>query len=116
MHRVRHLGWGIDMAVKSPRPELFDGPGDQALFVREAEAWVSLGLHPHVCACHYVRVVGGVPTCSPSTSRAAASRSGSATGGSTPGAPGRPSPASGTRPSIGAGLEHAHRRASCTRT
>ncbi|WP_372346848.1 protein kinase [Streptomyces sp. KL116D] len=61
VHRVRHLGWGIDMAVKSPRPELFDGPGDQALFVREAEAWVSLGLHPHVCACHYVRVVGGVP-------------------------------------------------------
>ncbi|WP_280143036.1 serine/threonine-protein kinase [Streptomyces melanosporofaciens] len=61
VHRVRHLGWGIDMAVKSSRPELFRSPGDQELFVREAEAWVSLGLHPNVCACHYVRVIDGVP-------------------------------------------------------
>ncbi|QNS08178.1 protein kinase domain-containing protein [Streptomyces xanthii] len=61
VHRVRHLAWGIDMAVKSPRPDLFGGPGDQELFVREAEAWVSLGLHPNVCACHYVRVVEGTP-------------------------------------------------------
>ncbi|WP_329032070.1 protein kinase [Streptomyces sp. NBC_01725] len=61
VHRVRHLGWGIDMAVKSSRPELFRKPGDQELFVREAEAWVSLGLHPNVCACHYVRMIDGVP-------------------------------------------------------
>ncbi|MFJ6122818.1 protein kinase [Streptomyces sp. NPDC092129] len=61
VHRVRHLAWGIDMAVKSSRPELFRSPGDQELFVREAEAWVSLGLHPNVCACHYVRVIDGVP-------------------------------------------------------
>ncbi|MFD0442973.1 serine/threonine-protein kinase [Streptomyces indonesiensis] len=61
VHRVRHLAWGIDMAVKSSRPELFRSPGDQELFVREAEAWVSLGLHPNVCACHYVRMIGGVP-------------------------------------------------------
>lgn len=61
VHRVRHLAWGIDMAVKSSRPELFRGPGDQELFVREAEAWVSLGLHPNVCVCHYVRVIDGVP-------------------------------------------------------
>ncbi|WP_328885693.1 protein kinase domain-containing protein [Streptomyces sp. NBC_00316] len=61
VHRVRHLAWGVDMAVKSSRPELFRGPGDQEMFVREAEAWVSLGLHPNVCACHYVRVIDGVP-------------------------------------------------------
>ncbi|WP_420000213.1 WD40 repeat domain-containing serine/threonine protein kinase [Streptomyces boninensis] len=61
VHRVRHLAWGIDMAVKSSRPEVFSGRGEQDLFVREAEAWVSLGLHPNVCACHYVRVLDGVP-------------------------------------------------------
>lgn len=61
VHRVRHLAWGIDMAVKSSRPELFRRPGDQELFVREAEARVPLGLHPNVCACHYVRVIDGVP-------------------------------------------------------
>ncbi|MFD7164743.1 WD40 repeat domain-containing serine/threonine protein kinase [Streptomyces violascens] len=61
VHRVRHLGWGIDMAVKSSRPELLRGAGDRDLFVREAETWVSLGLHPNVCACYYVRVLDGVP-------------------------------------------------------
>ncbi|MGW2936543.1 WD40 repeat domain-containing serine/threonine protein kinase [Streptomyces sp. NPDC001156] len=61
VHRVRHLGWGLDLAVKSPRPELLRGPADRERFVREAETWVDLGLHPHVCACHYVRTVAGVP-------------------------------------------------------
>ncbi|MFB7756932.1 protein kinase, partial [Streptomyces sp. NPDC056121] len=61
VHRVRHLIWGIDMAVKSSRPDLFSSSDDQELFVREAEAWVSLGLHPNICACHYVRSFDGVP-------------------------------------------------------
>lgn len=61
VHRVRHLGWDIDMAVKSTLEDVFRSPVGQGLFVREAEAWVSLGLHPHVCACYYVRVLGGVP-------------------------------------------------------
>ncbi|MGW1225588.1 WD40 repeat domain-containing serine/threonine protein kinase [Streptomyces sp. NPDC002530] len=61
VHRVRHLGWGADMAVKSPRPEAVRDPGDEESFVREAETWVSLGLHPNVCACHYVRVIDGMP-------------------------------------------------------
>ncbi|WP_405936484.1 protein kinase [Streptomyces sp. NBC_00726] len=61
VHRVRHLGWGIDMAVKSPRPEAVRDAGDEELFVREAETWVSLGLHPNICACHYVRLIDGVP-------------------------------------------------------
>ncbi|MFB7999771.1 protein kinase [Streptomyces sp. NPDC056002] len=61
VHRVRHLVWGIDMAVKSSRPDLFSSSDDQELFVREAEAWVSLGLHPNICACHYVRSFDGVP-------------------------------------------------------
>jgi WD40 repeat protein len=61
VYRVRHLGWGIDLAVKSPLPEMFTGPQDVDRFVAEAQAWVSLGIHPNVCCCHYVRVLGGVP-------------------------------------------------------
>lgn len=61
VHRVRHLAWDIDLAVKSPRPELFWRPEDQRRFVAEAQTWVSLGLHPHVCNCYYVRVLDGVP-------------------------------------------------------
>ncbi|GGM87183.1 protein kinase [Dactylosporangium sucinum] len=56
VYRVRHREWAVDLAVKSPRPEV---PRDT--FVAEAETWVSLGLHPHVCSCYYVRVLDGVP-------------------------------------------------------
>jgi len=61
VYRVRHVGWDIDLAVKSPRPELFRTEEDRRRFVAEAETWVSLGLHPHVCNCYYVRVLDGVP-------------------------------------------------------
>jgi serine/threonine protein kinase len=61
VHRVRHLGWGIDLAVKSPNREVFQSPEARRGFVAEAETWVLLGVHPHVCACHYVRVLDGVP-------------------------------------------------------
>lgn len=61
VYRVRHLGWDVDLAVKSPRPGLFATEPDKQRFIREAETWVSLGLHPHVCACHYVRTLAGAP-------------------------------------------------------
>ncbi|MDT9687357.1 protein kinase [Streptomyces sp. P9(2023)] len=61
VHRVRHLEWGTDLAVKSPRPELLATDGFLDRFVAEAETWVSLGLHPHVCGCHYVRSLDGTP-------------------------------------------------------
>ncbi|MEV6057692.1 protein kinase [Streptomyces sp. NPDC052107] len=61
VHRVRHLGWGIDLAVKSPLPQHFVHAGDVERFIAEAERWVSLGLHPNVCSCYYVRTLNGVP-------------------------------------------------------
>uniref|UniRef100_A0AAU2UZP4 Protein kinase n=1 Tax=Streptomyces sp. NBC_00003 TaxID=2903608 RepID=A0AAU2UZP4_9ACTN len=61
VYRVWHREWDTDLAVKCPRPELFQTPEQRRLFIREAETWVSVGLHPHVCGCHYVRVLGGVP-------------------------------------------------------
>ncbi|MFF2330887.1 MULTISPECIES: protein kinase [unclassified Streptomyces] len=61
VHRVRHLGWGIDLAVKSPLPQYFVHADDIERFVAEAQTWVSLGLHPNVCSCYYVRVLNGVP-------------------------------------------------------
>ncbi|MET9319666.1 protein kinase [Streptomyces sp. NPDC003038] len=61
VYRVRHREWDTDLAVKCPRPELFQTPEQQRLFVHEAETWVSIGLHPNVCGCHYVRVLGGIP-------------------------------------------------------
>jgi WD40 repeat protein/serine/threonine protein kinase len=61
VYRVRHLSWGTDLAVKSPRPERFRSEGQRKLFIAEAQAWVSLGLYPHICCCHYVRTLGGIP-------------------------------------------------------
>jgi len=45
---VRHPGWHQDLAVR------------QAVDA-EAEMWLSLGPHPHVWCCHFVRSVDGVP-------------------------------------------------------
>ncbi|HEY1176834.1 MAG TPA: protein kinase, partial [Phytomonospora sp.] len=59
VYRVRHRSWAAELAVKAPRPEVF--AADRGGFVAEAEAWVSLGLHPNVCGCHYVRLLDGVP-------------------------------------------------------
>ncbi|SHN39221.1 serine/threonine-protein kinase [Cryptosporangium aurantiacum] len=61
VYRVHHLEWGVDLAMKSPQPRLFGTPEDRERFVVEAETWVSLGLHPNVCACHYVRTIDGIP-------------------------------------------------------
>ncbi|MBD2891558.1 Serine/threonine-protein kinase PknD [Actinomadura sp. RB99] len=61
VYRVRHLEWATDLAVKCPRAELFAREAQRDWFVAEAEIWVSLGLHPNVCGCHYVRVLDGVP-------------------------------------------------------
>ncbi|WP_280309867.1 protein kinase domain-containing protein [Nocardia abscessus] len=61
VYRVRHLEWGTDLAVKCPRPEFFATAAQREQFIAEAQTWVSLGLHPNVCGCHYVRVLDGVP-------------------------------------------------------
>ncbi|MFF0204686.1 protein kinase [Streptomyces sp. NPDC005017] len=61
VHRVRHLEWDIDLAVKTPRPELVATPADLADFENEADAWVRLGAHPHLVSCVYVRRIDGVP-------------------------------------------------------
>ncbi|MFF7633124.1 hypothetical protein ACFZB9_08240 [Kitasatospora sp. NPDC008050] len=37
VHRVRHRGWGIDLAVKSPRPELLRDDRARERSVAQAE-------------------------------------------------------------------------------
>ncbi len=57
---VEHLGWKTNLAVKVPRIREGDERALKA-FLREAETWVNLGLHPHIAACYYVREMGGLP-------------------------------------------------------
>ena len=61
VHRVWHRGWNLELAVKTPRPQLVSSTQQIADFETEAETWVGLGLHPHVVACVYVRRLDGLP-------------------------------------------------------
>ena len=61
VYRVRHRGWNIDLAMKSPRPNFFKTEAQKENFVRECETWVGLGLHPNIVSCYYVRSVADVP-------------------------------------------------------
>src|SRR5207249_1589965 len=61
VYKVRHRGWNLDLAVKSPKPDRLAKAGAAENFEREAETWVNLGLHPHTVSCYYVRRLGGIP-------------------------------------------------------
>lgn len=58
VHKVRHLGWGLDLAVKSPRPDRVANRRALESFVQEANTWVGLGLHQHIVTCYFVRLMG----------------------------------------------------------
>lgn len=61
VYKVHHKKWDIDMAVKAPLPEILDTPNGRERFVKEAENWVRLGLHPNIVTCYYVRTIDGIP-------------------------------------------------------
>lgn len=52
---------GLDLAIKTPLPGTLLTEAGRARFLREAEAWIALGLHPHVCTAYYVRELHGLP-------------------------------------------------------
>lgn len=61
VYRIRHLEWDMDLAVKTPKPEILMRAGGEKSFREEAETWVRLGLYPHIVSCFYVRTLGGIP-------------------------------------------------------
>jgi formylglycine-generating enzyme required for sulfatase activity/serine/threonine protein kinase len=58
VHKVYHRAWRMELAVKSPRSDRALDQRALELFVQEANTWVGLGLHPHITACYFVRVLG----------------------------------------------------------
>lgn len=61
VYQVHHKDWNTELAVKSPKAEELAKAGGAENFVREAETWVNLGLHPHIVSCYYVWTLGGIP-------------------------------------------------------
>jgi WD40 repeat protein/serine/threonine protein kinase len=58
---VNHLKWGIPLAVKTPLPAIVKHEPSIQRFIKEAETWINLGVHPNIASCYYVRKLGGLP-------------------------------------------------------
>ena len=59
--RARHLMWGIDVAIKHPRPEFLKSKIQIDEFQTECAMWASLGLDPYIATCYYSREIEGMP-------------------------------------------------------
>ena len=43
-----HVAWDIRIAIKAPRPEILDDPETSSRILREADAWIRMGMHPNI--------------------------------------------------------------------
>jgi WD40 repeat protein/serine/threonine protein kinase len=59
---VHHIGWNVELAMKQPKEKLFINEQQKQLFINECDVWITLGLHPHIVSCHYVREIDGIPS------------------------------------------------------
>lgn len=61
VYRVLHWEWNTELALKVPRPELLNSSSDRTRWIREANTWIDLGLHPNIVPCWFVREWKRVP-------------------------------------------------------
>lgn len=60
--RVFHREWNRELAVKMPLPALVGSLTARERFLREAETWIDLGVHPHIVQCWFVKDISGLPS------------------------------------------------------
>lgn len=58
---VFHRLWKMMLAIKTPLAVYVTNDSRLRRFMREAELWVNLGLHPNIATCYYARVIEGLP-------------------------------------------------------
>lgn len=56
-----HLGWGIKVAIKSPRQEVLSDREGLQRILKEANSWVRMGMHPNIASCYFVQAINRVP-------------------------------------------------------
>ena len=61
VYHVRHTGWGLDLAVKTPLLSATETGRAIEQFEAEVKAWAGLRLHPHVLTCYFAQHVDRVP-------------------------------------------------------
>ena len=59
--KIHHREWDRELALKMPLAQLVGSPALRERFVREAETWVGLGVHPNIVQCWYVLNISGLP-------------------------------------------------------
>ncbi len=61
VYKVHHRAWDMDLALKRPLASTLQTEEGRDAYIREAETWVNLGLHPHIVCCYYIREIDGLP-------------------------------------------------------
>ncbi len=61
VYHVHHREWDVELAVKMPLSYSEASDLFKTRFIREAQIWVNLGMHPNVVQCWYARELGGIP-------------------------------------------------------
>lgn len=61
VYKLRHLEWDRDFALKLPLPHVVRAEHSRELYLKEAQAWIRLGVHPNIVRCWFVRPVGELP-------------------------------------------------------
>lgn len=61
--KVSRNDWpDTSLAMKRPKPKVFQTQKQKENFIHECESWINLGLHPNIVTCYYVSEIDGVPT------------------------------------------------------
>ena len=61
VHHVYHREWDIELAVKSPKSNIFQTEAGRLNYERECRTWIDLGLHPNTVTCYLARRIDGIP-------------------------------------------------------
>ena len=61
VYKVRHLEWNRDFALKLPLPQSVKTFVARERYVKEAQAWIRMGVHPNIVRCWFVMPVAELP-------------------------------------------------------
>jgi WD40 repeat protein/serine/threonine protein kinase len=61
VYKVYHHNWRMELAVKAPRYEILMNCQHLSHYLKCAESWADMCLHPNVVTCFYVREIDGIP-------------------------------------------------------
>ena len=56
-----HRGWGVPVAIKSAQRQIVDDERRLQRFLREIDAWSSLGSHPNIVQAFYAKTIDDAP-------------------------------------------------------